>query len=243
MNKYYGLILSSIAGLSTLIGYFFIYVKGSREKIISIALSFAGGAMITLSIIDLLPSSIENLIINNSYKLSIFCVLLFFFIGFFTSHLLEKLLNKYEGLYKTGIISMIAIIIHNIPEGIATYVLGSIDLKLGIILTVAIILHNIPEGIGISIPIYYSTYDKKKAFIYTLISGISEPVGALLSMMFLNKYIDTNTIGILFSFISGLMIYIGYNEMIKISKKDFISNVYLLLGSLIILIVEILLKY
>ena len=214
MNKYYGLILSSIAGLSTLVGYFFIYVKGSSEKIISIALSFAGGAMITLSIIDLLPSSIENLIINNSYKLSIFCVLLFFFIGFFTSHLLEKLLNKYEGLYKTGIISMIAII-----------------------------LHNIPEGIGISIPIYYSTYNKKKAFIYTLISGISEPVGALLSMMFLNKYIDTNTIGILFSFISGLMIYIGYNEMIKISKKDFISNVYLLLGSLIILIVEILLKY
>jgi len=244
MNKYYGIIVSTIAGFSTLLGYFFIYIKGNKNNIISKSLSFAGGVMITLSLIDLIPSSITNLNINYNSNISIIYTLLFFFIGFFLTHILEKKFSNEDTLYKTGLVSMLGIIIHNIPEGIATYVLSSIDLKLGILLGIAIILHNIPEGIGISIPIYYSTNNKKKALLYTFISGISEPFGALISMIFLYKYINTTIIGILFSIIAGLMIYIGYNELIKNSIKYDKKHVklYSMLGALFILIVEILLK-
>lgn len=246
MNKLYGIVISSIAGLSTLVGYLFIYIKGDKNKIISKSLSFAGGVMITLSIIDLIPSGLNNLLLLNNCKVSILIGLLCFFVGFFASHILTKLLKEEDNkLYKTGLITMLGIMLHNIPEGIATFVLSTIDLKLGILLSVAIILHNIPEGISIGIPIYYSTKSKFKAFIYTLVSAVSEPFGGLIAWVFLYKYINTNIIGILYSLIAGLMIYIGYFELIKTSvqykdKKN--TLLYLLIGTFFIIIVEILLK-
>lgn len=244
MNKYYGLIISFIAGISTLIGYFFIYIKGDKEKIISYSLSFSGGVMITLSLVDLIPSSIKDLSMNNGIIKSILICIVYFVIGFLVCIFIEKQFKKINNLYKTGLLSMIGIILHNIPEGIATYVLSTINLKLGIMLSIAIVLHNIPEGICIAIPIYYSTNNKIKTFSYTFISGISEFIGALLSMLILYKYINNTMIGILFSIIAGIMIYIGYYELIKTAKKynNSFSKFYSLFGSIFILIVEILLK-
>lgn len=243
MNKYNGLIISLIAGMSTIIGFFSIYINGDKGKIISRTLSFAGGVMIMLSIIDLIPSSISSLKETYSYFMTIFYCLIFFVVGFIVSHFIQNIVNEQDELSKTGIISMIGIILHNIPEGIATYVLSSINLKLGTILAIAIIMHNIPEGVGISIPIYYGTGSKKKAFVYTLISGISEPVGAVISMLFLYKHINISLMGEIYSVIAGIMVYIGYFELIKISKQ-YGENVKLftLLGALFILIVEIILK-
>jgi len=243
MNKYFGLIISLVAGLSTIIGYFSIYIKGNKNKIISSFLAFSSGVMITLSIIDLLPSSIEYLNEIKNIYISIFYSFILFIIGIILSCIIDKLNKEKEGLYKTGIISMIGIILHNIPEGIATYVLSTIDIKLGILLSIAIILHNIPEGIGIAIPIYYSTKSKKKSLLYTIISGLSEPFGALLSFLFLSKYINITVMGMLYSLIAGLMIYIGYFELFRTSKRyTHNTNNYLLLGSLFILIIEIILK-
>ena len=145
-------------------------------------------------------------------------------------------------LYKTGILSMIGIMIHNIPEGIVTYILSTVDMKLGLIFAIAIILHNIPEGISISVPIYYSKKSKKNAFLYTMISGLSEPLGAFLSMIFLYKYISNYLIAILFSLIAGLMSYISIFELMKTSFKYDKNKIYILYGSFFILIVEILLK-
>ena len=242
MNKYYGLIVSLIAGLSTIIGYFAIYIKGSKDKIISKLLFFTSGVMMTLSIIDLLPTAFKSMNGYNSVVSFIICIL-FFFIGFYLTHLLRKKYNSDNSLYKTGIMSMIAIMLHNIPEGIATYIFSSIDLKLGIVFSLAIIFHNIPEGITISIPIYYSTKSKFKTLIYTFISGISEFVGALITMIFLYKYINNTLIGILFSIIAGIMIYLSF-ELIEISKDYSASpsKYYFFVGSIFILFVEILLK-
>ncbi len=243
MNKLYGIIISVVAGFSTLIGYFFIYVKGDKNKIIEKSLSFAGGVMITLSIIDLLPTGLSNLNTRFNYLISIILSFIFFFVGFFICHLISKYTHSDNKLYKTGLITMIGIIIHNIPEGIATFILSAIDIKLGILLAIAIILHNIPEGISISIPIYYSTKSKKKAFIYTLISGMSEPIGGILALLFLYKYINNTIIGILFSIIAGLMIYIGYFELLKTSNKNKKNTIlYSLMGMLLIIIIEVLLK-
>ena len=244
MNKYYVLIIIFITGISTLIGYFSIYIRGNKEKVISYSLSFSGGVMITLSLIDLIPSSIKDLSMNNSSVKSILICIIYFLVGFILCIIIEKQFKKLNNLYRTGILSMIGIILHNIPEGIATYVLSTINLKLGIMLAIAIILHNIPEGICIAIPIYYSTNNKNKTFLYTFISGISEFIGAILSMLILYKYINNIMIGILFSIIAGIMIYIGYYELIKTSKKYNLeySNFYSLFGSIFILIVEIILK-
>ena len=242
MNKYNGIIISLIAGLSTLFGYFSIYIKGNKEKIIGTSLSFSGGVMIMLSLIDLLPSSIDNFCENNNLITSILYSFIFFIFGYIISKIFNTKIKTKNELYDVGLSTMIGIIIHNIPEGIVTYILSTINLKLGILFSIAIILHNIPEGIGISIPIYYSTRSKKKSFLYTLLSGISEPIGALLSMIFLYKYVNNFILGILLSIISGLMIYIGFNELIQTSKKYTKNNKNIYLGMIFILIVEILLK-
>lgn len=239
MNKYYGIIISSIAGISTLVGYLFIYIKADKNKVISKSLSFASGVMLTLSLVDLIPTSINYLKMDNR---SLLYTLLFFFIGIILCLIINTKIKDNDVLYKTGIISMIGIMIHNIPEGIVTYILSTVDMKLGLIFAIAIILHNIPEGISISVPIYYSKKSKKKAFLYTMISGLSEPLGALLSMIFLYKYISNFLIAILFSLIAGLMSYISIFELMKTSFKYDKNKIYILYGSLFILIVEILLK-
>lgn len=239
MNKYYGIIVSSIAGISTLVGYLFIYIKADKNKVISKSLSFASGVMLTLSLVDLIPTSINYLKMDNR---SLLYAVLFFFVGIILCLILNTKIKDNDVLYKTGILSMIGIMIHNIPEGIVTYVLSTVDMKLGLIFAIAIILHNIPEGISISVPIYYSKKSKKKAFLYTMISGLSEPLGALLSMIFLYKYISNFLIAILFSLIAGLMSYISIFELMKTSFKYDKNKIYILYGSLFILIVEILLK-
>lgn len=239
MNKYYGIIVSSIAGISTLVGYLFIYIKADKNKVISKSLSFASGVMLTLSLVDLIPTSINYLKMDNR---SLLYAVLFFFVGIILCLIINNKIKENDVLYKTGILSMIGIMIHNIPEGIVTYILSTVDMKLGLIFAIAIILHNIPEGISISVPIYYSKKSKKKAFLYTMISGLSEPLGALLSMIFLYKYISNFLIAILFSLIAGLMSYISIFELMKTSFKYDKNKIYILYGSFFILIVEILLK-
>ena len=104
---------------------------------------------------------------------------------------------------------MIAIILHNIPEGIATFLSSATNIKLGITLTIAIALHNIPEGISISVPIFKASKSHKKALFYTFISGMSEPLGAILAFIFLAPIINDTIMGVLLSLIAGIMMHIG----------------------------------
>jgi len=222
MNTLYGFILTSIAGLSTLLGTIIIFInKNKSNKIITSSLSFAAGVMITVSTIDLIPEGINYL--HKTFKLfpTILIILIFITIGIILSMTIDKKINiKREGeLYKVGIISMLAIILHNIPEGIATFLSTESNLKLGLSLTIAIALHNIPEGISISVPIYYATGSKLKAFIYTLISGLSEPLGAILAYLFLSNIINDNIMGLLMSLIAGIMIQISLYELLPTSLK------------------------
>ena len=115
---------------------------------------------------------------------------------------------------------MIAIILHNIPEGIATFITSSTDIKLGLTLTVAIALHNIPEGISIAIPIYHSTNNKFKAVIYALISGMSEVLGSILAFILLKPIINNNIMSALYGIIAGIMIHISVYELIPGAYKD-----------------------
>lgn len=241
-NNMYAFFLSSIAGFSTLIGFIFVYIKKDRVGIISRALGFASGVMFTISLIDLIPSSLDLIIKEYKFIYAVFIVLIGFFIGVIFSGTLDKSVDKISKngskLYKLGIITMLVIMLHNIPEGIATFITTTNNVKLGIMLTIAITLHNIPEGISISIPIYYSTNSKLKAFIYTLISGLSEPIGAIISYLFLAKYVNDTILGLIYSIIAGMMINISINELYKESinynKKNTIFS--FIIGSFIMIL-------
>lgn len=230
-------LLPLLAGLSTMIGCLFIFKKEQNSLLVS-ALAFASGVMFCVSILDLIPESFKEL--HNVYKLfpTILLSLIGINIGFIISNLFDKKIHiaKESRLYKIGIISMLAIIIHNIPEGIITYMTTTMDYHLGINLSIAIALHNIPEGISIAVPIYYSTKSKGKAIFYTFISAMSEPLGALLAHVFLSKLITASFIGILYSIIAGIMLYISLFELLPESltyKKKKKTILFFLLGMFI----------
>ena len=215
-------LLTFFAGFSTLIGSILIFFKTKKENIIiSSSLAFASGVMLSVSITDLIPESI-SLLSNNTMITTCLSSLLFIIIGIIFSMLIDYYLPtefNSNNLYKLGIISMLAIILHNIPEGIATFLTANKDINLGLSLAIAITLHNIPEGISIAVPIYYSTKKKSKALLYTFISALSEPFGAILAFIFLKNIITDNIMGYLLSFIAGIMIHISLCELLPNSFK------------------------
>lgn len=216
-------IITFLAGCSTLIGFLFIYLKNNSNIILIASLAFASGVMFLISILDLIPSSF--LLINKVYYAipSFLICGLFVVIGIILSMLIDKYLpdNTYQDkfLYRVGMISMIAIMLHNIPEGIATYLTSNNDIKLGLTLAIAIALHNIPEGISIAVPIYYSTGNRTKAFLYTLISGMSEFAGAILASIFLVGFSNQIFMGCLYAIIAGIMMHISIYELLPSSLK------------------------
>lgn len=128
---------------------------------------------------------------------------------------------------------MLAIILHNIPEGIATFLTTNSNAKLGITLAIAIALHNIPEGISISVPLYFGTGSKRKAILYTFISGISEFFGSIIAYLFLKNIASDMFINLLYALIAGIMISLSIEELIpnanKYSEKTVVIK-YILIG-------------
>lgn len=220
-NIIFSFLVTSIAGLSTLIGMLPIFINfKNTNKLISISLAFASGVMASVSIFSLLPESYELIHIFYQKKPTIILIILFILIGILVASIIDKLFKKIDNkLYKIGIISAIALMIHNIPEGILTFSTTSTNITLGLTLALSIMCHNIPEGISISVPIYYSTKSKKKAFFYTAISGFSEIIGAFITYLFLSEYINNNFIGIMLSLTTGIMIYISIFELLPNSLE------------------------
>lgn len=246
----YAFILSFLAGISTLIGALVIFFdKRKNNKIVTISLSFAAGVMVCVSLTDLLPNSFNMILKDVRIFPRLMLTLIFLVIGIIISMLIDKYLpSNYEskdnkGLYKIGIISMVAIIIHNIPEGLATFITSSNNLKLGLTLSLAIALHNIPEGISIAVPIYHSTGNKFKSIFYALISGMSEVLGSILAYLFLAPFINSHIMAALYAIIAGIMIHISVYELIPGAyKQSTLKGVlkYFLIGFVIMIISHIL---
>lgn len=245
MNTTIAFILSSIAGLSTILGSLIIFISKKRTLNFLIGgIAFASGVMFFLSILDLIPESINFLTNNYKIKPSILITLIFFVLGVCLSITIDKLfpstMNN-KNLYKLGIITMIGITIHNIPEGIATFITTNENIKLGISITIAITMHNIPEGISIALPIYYYTKSKKKAIFYTIICAISEPIGAIIAYLFLKP--NYLTLGIVYAIIAGIMTYISMYELfpsITKYKRYRITYTFYILGLILVIINKLL---
>lgn len=240
-NTMYAFVLSFLAGLSTLLGTIPILFKvKNKNTLISASLAFAAGVMICVSMTDLIPEAFALLLGIFRGVPALLLLAIFFTIGLLFSMLVDKLFPVKENsnitnkrLYRVGLVSMMAIILHNLPEGIATFLSSTQNQSLGLALTMAIALHNIPEGISISVPVYYSTNSKGKAFFYTLLSGLSEPLGAFLAFLFLKPFINDFIMSILFSFIAGIMIHISIYELLPESKsyqKSLLPVLFFIIG-------------
>jgi ZIP family zinc transporter len=127
--------------------------------------------------------------------------------------------GKKPDLLKMGTFTALAIGIHNFPEGIATFTSALQDPALGIAIAVAIAIHNIPEGIAVSVPVYFATGDKKKAFKLSFLSGLSEPVGAVVAYLFLMPFLNDVMFGIIFAAVAGIMVFISLDELLPAAKR------------------------
>jgi len=133
--------------------------------------------------------------------------------------------HDHRKLMRMGLFTALAIGIHNFPEGLATFLAALEDPSLGVAIAVAIALHNIPEGISVSVPIYYATGSRRKAFTYSLLSGLAEPVGAGIAYVILRLVVGgeggalpPQVMGILFGGVAGIMVYISLDELLPTSR-------------------------
>ena len=216
-------LFSLVAGLSTGLGSLIaFFIKDFKRKYLSVMMGFSAGVLIQISFMELLFSAVtETGLLNANIA---------FFIGIATIAVIEFLIpheyeeekltekeRKNKRLMKTGLLVSAGIIIHNFPEGILT-LFGTIkDPTLGLVLLIAIALHNIPEGISVSIPIFYATKNRKKAFLWSLLSGLSEPIGALIGYFILSPFINNFALNMALAFVAGVMIFISFDELLPLS--------------------------
>lgn len=237
MNNALPIFISFLAGISTILGgLVIIFKKEYNSQNLSVFLGFSAGIMIGISLFDLLYNS--YIYLSNKTN-NIILIFIFVILGILIAILIDKLVPKGSNeIGRVGVISLIGIIIHNIPEGIATFITASYDIKLGISFALAIAIHNIPEGIAISIPLFSKTKNIKSTLLFTSIAGFSELLGAIISCIFLSNYINTTTMGILFAIIAGIMLHISFFELLPLSlSNDKKRGIYsLIIGILFILI-------
>lgn len=231
-------LLTLVAGLSTGVGGFIgILNGGSNKKFLALSLGFSAGVMIYVSMVELLPDAIEQLSTKHGGRLGMLYAVVAFFVGMAVIGIIDRFVpegaNPHEPICnekmctvpfmqsskKAGLMTAFAIAIHNFPEGMASFVSALQEPELGIPIIFAIAMHNIPEGIAVAVPIYYATASKKRAFFYSLLSGIAEPLGAVVGYLLLAPIISEELNFILFAFVAGIMVYISLDELLPSSRE------------------------
>lgn len=231
--------LTMFAGLSTGIGSALaFYTKQTNHKFLSAALGFSAGVMIYVSLVEIFAKAKDSLIEVYGDQKGYIITTLAFFAGIAFIAIIDKLVPEAENphelhdvsemnqeasnkkaLLRMGLFSALAIAIHNFPEGLATFTGALQDPALGISIAIAIAIHNIPEGIAVSVPIYYATGDKKRAFRLSFLSGLAEPVGALVGFFLLRTIFNDTMFGIIFASVAGIMVYISLDELLPTAEK------------------------
>jgi ZIP family zinc transporter len=216
MNILIPIIITSIAGLSTILGNVLLFIDSKyKDKLISFSLGLAFIVIFLISVIELIPEGIKLVYgYLTGYEIFFYSLLLLG-IGYCFVIFIDNRIDSDSKLYKIGILSMISLLIHNVPEGIICAMSSLNDLDLGIKMSIMIMLHNIPEGICISLPIYYATKSRGKALLYTVISSLGEILGAIVTMLFLYRYINDYIMYIVFIITSGIMITLSVGEILK----------------------------
>lgn len=230
--------LTLFAGLTTAVGGAVAFItKKDNLKALSFGLGFSAGVMIFISFVDIIPGAQTLLKVNfpNAYQWMVFGG---FILGICTSMLIdyflpdhvdtEELLNpddmeaaahSHSKLKRAGLLTAIAICIHNFPEGMATFLTTTQNITLGVSVAFAIAIHNIPEGISVALPIYHVTGKKRYAMLYAALSGITEPIGALVGMFIFGLFVPQILVGFLMAAVAGIMTYIAFDTLLPLAKE------------------------
>jgi len=240
-NILFAFTLTLLAGLSTTVGSLMAFAsKKFSPKFLSGALGLSAGVMIYVSFIEIFPKARESLSFVYGEVQGYWLTLLAFFAGMGIIALIDFLVPSYENphemkymnceekkkaipddnkLMRMGLFSALAIGIHNFPEGLATFMAGVKDPTLGVSIAIAIAIHNIPEGIAVSVPVFYATKSRAKALVYSSLSGLSEPIGAILGFFLLKHFISDAAFGLVFAAVAGIMVYISLDELLPTAEE------------------------
>lgn len=239
-NFVIALILTTIAGLATLLGGAATFlIKKNNLTALSIGMAFSAGVMIFISLTELLHES-EVYIAANIPEHSQMIAFGAFFIGigiayvvdfFMPAHLDDEFCsssetecpqpiapNKQE-IKRAGLLTAFTLSMHRIPEGLAMFFVASTNLALGIPMAIAISIHNFPEGIAVALPVYQATGKKRIAILYSFITTLAGPLGAVIGFFFLKTLLDETLVGALFGIVAGIMIYISLDTLLPLARK------------------------
>jgi zinc transporter, ZIP family len=234
--------LTLFAGLATGIGSLLaFFTSHTNTKFLSVTLGFSAGVMIYVSMVEIFVKAKVALVDSLGVVPGNWLTVGGFFGGMLLIASIDKFIPKQSNphelktvedmnqpgtndgkkpdLLKMGTFTALAIGIHNFPEGIATFTSALQDPALGIAIAVAIAIHNIPEGIAVSVPVYFATGDRKKAFKLSFLSGLSEPIGALVAYLFLMPFLNDIMFGIIFAAVAGIMVFISLDELLPAAKR------------------------
>ena len=259
--------LTLFAGLATGIGSALaFFTERTNTKFLSSALGFSAGVMIYVSFVEIFIKAREATVAALGDRVGTWVTVIAFFGGIFLIALIDKLVPSFENphevkgieemvcngqpsqnqnhkLMRMGIFTAIAIAIHNFPEGLATFAAALADPTLGLSIAVAIAIHNIPEGISVSVPIYYATGSRAKAFYYSFLSGVSEPLGAVIGYAIFFRFFNELVFGILFAMVAGIMVFISLDELLPSAQKygEHHLSIYGLVAGMIVMALSLLL--
>lgn len=231
--------ITLFAGLCTGIGSLFtLCIKRINHKFLSGTLGFSAGVMLYISMIELFPEASKELIhIYGSARGYGYATIAFFggiaFIAIIdriipSDEMPRELLNyriikntkvKDFNMLRTGLFTALAVMIHNFPEGLVSFITSLENPALGTSIAISIAIHNIPEGIAVFSPIYYATGSKRKAFCYSFYSGLTEPLGAIIGYFLLYNFLNRTMLGILLATVAGIMVYISIDELLPSAQK------------------------
>ena len=252
--------LTLFAGLSTGIGSALaFFTNKTNTKFLSYALGFSAGVMIYVSMIEIFPKANDILNETLGLKLGSWLTALGFFLGIafialidhfvpdaenpHEVHTVEEMDGQKKKLMRMGTFTALAIAIHNFPEGLATFTAAVSDPSLGIPIAIAIAIHNIPEGIAVSVPVFYATGSRMKAFKLSFLSGLSEPIGALVGYLVLLPIMNDIVFGMIFAAVAGIMVYISLDELLPSAREygEHHISIYGTISGMIVMAVSLLL--
>lgn len=228
-------LMTLIAGLSTGIGSLIAFIaKSTNTKFLSVSLGFSAGVMIYVSFVEIFQKGLELLTQALGQEKGSWITALAFFVGIALIAIIDRLIPSAENphevklvedqqakgdLMRMGLMTALALALHNFPEGLATFVSALQSPKVAIPIVIAIAIHNIPEGIAVSVPIYQATGSRKKAFTYSFLSGLAEPIGALVGWLILMPFMNDVVYGLIFTVVAGIMVFISLDELLPAAEK------------------------
>ena len=255
--------LTLIAGLSTGIGSLIAFLdKRTSRRFLSVSLGFSAGVMVYVSMVEILATAQESLTAGLGARGGAWATVAAFFGGMLLIAVIDKLIpseeNPHEArlveseregaprpqkLMRMGVLTALAIAVHNFPEGLATFVSALQEPNVAIPIVAAIAIHNIPEGIAVSVPIYQATGSRRKAFCYSFLSGLAEPLGALVGYLLLLPLMSDAVFGVIFAAVAGIMVFISFDELLPAAREygEHHLSIYGLISGMAVMAVSLLL--